>query len=118
MGSREPFAVAEGRCAPLAGFAMVCQTPNNRQRLIKSAPVNQRKQRQTAKPVLGLLIWVCLQRLIKKRLFAGADVVRLIKKRLFAGVDVVRLIKRQGLGTPKYKRPRLQDLQDGQDSQV
>ena len=44
--------------------------------------------------------------------------LKALKKRLFAGADVVRLIKRQGLGTPKYKRPRLQDLQDGQDSQV
>ncbi len=47
----------------------------------------------------GLFAGADMVRLIKKRLFAGADVVRLIKKGLFAGVDVVRLIKRQGLGT-------------------
>jgi hypothetical protein len=37
-------------CNGLQWFAMVCQISNNHQQLIKSAPVNHRKQRQTAKP--------------------------------------------------------------------
>jgi hypothetical protein len=62
---------------------------------------------------LWLLTWLCLQRPIKKRLFAGADVVRPIFARCIAQADLVRpifarciaeaelvrLIKRQGLGT-------------------
>jgi hypothetical protein len=49
--------------------------------------------------------------MVVKRLSLKAEMseLRALKKRLFAGADVVRLIKRQGLGTPKLKRLRLQD---------